>query len=197
MGIDPSLTSTGFAYRHGGDLITGRIDTKEVVGPWRLHYVRNRIAAIIDKLEPDIVMYEDYAMGKGGVGAAAGRTFSIGELGGVLKEHIWARGIDIHLVSPTSLKKFVTGKGNPGFTPKGKKKLTTTQKKALIGAALRADFGVNVHQNDEADAAGLLLFGEANAGLIDIPQTPLKLSRAEAMKQFTVVRGKLQLISKS
>lgn len=200
MGLDPSLSSTGYAYRENGKLVTSIVVIDKLVGPWRLHYARKRLIELLDKVQPDIVVYEDYAMGKGGKGNA-GRVFSIGELGGVLKEAIWFRGIDIHLVSPGTLKKFATGQGNPGFVSKkekaaGVKELSAVRKKALVGEALRRDFAIKVFQNDEADAAGLLLLGEAHAGITKVPESPLKSARADAMKQFTVVRGKLQSISK-
>ena len=52
------------------------------------------------------VFMEDYAFG------AHGRSFTIGENGGVLKHKLWLAGYPISLVEPTVLKKFATGKGN-------------------------------------------------------------------------------------
>lgn len=49
---------------------------------------------------------EDYAMG------ARGRIFNIGENGGVLKYKLFKNRITFNCISPTSIKKFATGKGN-------------------------------------------------------------------------------------
>jgi Holliday junction resolvasome RuvABC endonuclease subunit len=52
------------------------------------------------------VTLEDYAMG------AKGRVFHIGENTGVLKYRLWKNHINTHVISPSEVKKFATGKGN-------------------------------------------------------------------------------------
>lgn len=191
MGIDPSLSSTGWAVREGTTVVTGHINTKGLSGPWRLNYVRVQLAKLVERYQPELVSYEDYAHG-----TLNGRVYSMGELGGVLKTFLWVEGIDVILVSPTSLKLFVTGNGQPGRKKKGQTKLTDKQKKALISEALLRDFSLDIQQNDEADAAGLLLFGELHAGIDVVPKTSLESIRRGAVSECIEVRGKMKLIAK-
>lgn len=191
MGIDPSLTSSAWACRKDGELRRGIIDPRDARGPRRLLYARDQLAAILDEFQPTHIVYEDYAMGKAKGGQ--GRIFDIGELGGVFKTLIYERGITMLLVSPTSLKKFVMGKGV--VTIPGVKKPTTKQKKEPVVKALAQYFGMHVPQYDEADATGLMLFGEIRTGLAKPPQDGLLSLRLNAVASCTEVPGKLQSIS--
>lgn len=191
MGIDPSLTSTGWAVRTQAGIAHGTIATKDARGARRLLYARDQLAALLDEHKPTHVAYEDYAMGKARGGQ--GRIFDIGELGGVYKTLIYERGINLILIAPTSLKRFVTGKGNV-VAPKGKT-LSEKQKKEPMVQRLRSDFGIHVPQYDEADAAGLLLYGEIHRGLTKPPQDGLISIRLDAVASCTEVLGKLQSIS--
>lgn len=191
LGIDPSLTSTGWACRMDGTVHRGTITCGELTGPRRLDYIANRVADLIAKYDPDLIAYEDYAMGKSG---SMSRVFDIGELGGVLKRTVWLASIDLMLVSPTALKKAITGKGNPGWS-RGKK-ATLKQKKQPMVDALLQDFGVEVYQYDEADAIGLMLLGEIRCGVNTLPENAVTSARLDAAKQFTVVRGKMKSFAK-
>lgn len=186
MGIDPSLTSSGWAIRVDGKIVSGRITTGDLRGPRRLSYARGQLVRIIEEYQPDYVVYEDYAMGKAG----NGRVFDIGELGGVFKSYIWEQGATLLMVPPTCLKKFLTGKGNPGA--RGKVKLSDKQKKEQIALALRSHFGLLVPQHDEADAVGLMLMGEIQAGTTQPPADALLSIRLDALNQCTEVRGRMQ-----
>jgi Holliday junction resolvasome RuvABC endonuclease subunit len=151
LGIDPSLRSTGYAFRaktaREGMAVFGHIKGDDRQGVGRLCYVEGRLLALIEQVQPKAVIFEGYAMG---FGAGKGRAFDLGELGGVLKKAIWERGIDTLLVPPAVLKKFITGKGNT------KKEEMFEHLKGLSRFAFE--------NNDEADAYGLLLLGEAHYG---------------------------------
>lgn len=45
-------------------------------------------------------------------GSSSGRAFDIAENGGLLKHKLWTQDIKFNIIPPTTLKKFVTGKGN-------------------------------------------------------------------------------------
>lgn len=189
LGIDPSLTSTGWAYRVGGILRTGRIETDSLRGPWRLHYAVSRLEEIVREARPDLVVYEDYAYNRGNGKSRMTGTFDMAELGGVYKRMLWYGGFDLVMVPPTSLKLFVTGKGGVrGQTPK--------EKKQMVMSHLRSDFGLTVNQHDEADATGLMLLGEFRSGVTPTLFSVLKSNRLAAAKECTVVGGKLQTIAK-
>lgn len=163
-------------------LVMGHIDGAKRFGLGRLAYIEQRILELITQIQPGMVVYEGYAMG---IAAGQGRSFDLGELGGILKKAIWERGIDILLVPPSSLKKFATGKGNA--------------KKPEVMEALRGKCPYPFRTDDEADAFGLLLLGEAFSD-------PRQRSRLRghysnvALEGCTVVKGrpvrrKLQSIS--
>ncbi len=186
LGIDPSLSSTGYSYRHDGQLFTGRIDPKKLQGPYRLAYMRNRLAEILDFVQPQYVSYEGYAH------AAAQGAHQLGELGGVLKTLIWERGIDVLLVSPTGLKKAITGRGNADQGPKNRHK-------PEMRAAITEKFGYTLEQNDEADAFGLMALGEIRFGVGPLPVGVRKQLNLGSIADFQVVKGKgadLKLIAK-
>ena len=147
LGIDPSLTATGFSYRSDGDrAVTGRIVPKDLRGQHRLSFVRERFAALLDKVAPTLVVYEGYAMN-----TKFGRLGDLGELGGVLKMEMYDTGIPHLLVPPSNLKLFVTGHGG-GRGKEGKELMMRT-----LAKHRRRLFT----SNDEADAYGLMLMGEA------------------------------------
>lgn len=185
LGIDPSLSSTGFSYRFDGELYTGRIESKKLTGPARLKYIRDRMAEVLDVAQPSYIGYEDYAMSM-----RAHNAFHLGELGGVLRLLIWERGIDVLLVSPAGLKKAVVGKGN---ADKGKKD------KPEMREAIASKFGYDLRQNDEADAFALMALAEIRFGVGPLPVGVRKQLRLDSVADFKIVRGKgadLRLIAK-
>ena len=101
-------------------------------------YVRliNLFTELADKYDLVVVAMEGYANGK---------TFNrekMGELGGVVKlAHATVFGFDPEIVPPTTLKKFVTGKG-------------TASKDDMI-AAVNSKWDPSVKNNNIADAYGL------------------------------------------
>lgn len=144
LGIDPSLTSTGFAYLTPAheSIQVGTASTK-LRGYERLDYLRSRVTKLLEHVKPELVVYEGYAMGIRG-----GRVFDLGELGGILKMEMYDRSIPVLLVPPSNLKQFVTGNGGA----KGKELMMTT---------LARHRGRLFAKDDEADAYGLVLMGRA------------------------------------
>ena len=184
LGVDPSLTSTGYAYRHNGALVTGVIDTGKLTGSHRLFYIRMQLARIVDFLNPTLVVMEDYAMGAGG--RNNNNVFKIGELGGALKLYLWENGFDVLMVAPTAMKSVIAYNGR-------------AEKKDIV-RALATLFDINVTQHDEADAAGLMVVGEMKLGLREATKevkSTAKSNRFNSIAETQVLRGKLKLISKA
>lgn len=174
LGIDQSLSSTGYAYSEGGERLTfGRITTKDQRGSVRLFYIRNRLHEIVEKVRPSLVVFEGYAMG---FGRSTGRLADLGELGGVLKLYAWERGLDVLVVPPSTLKLAVVGRGNA--------------KKEEMAIAVRRSYGYDVAQDDEADAVGLALIGWSRMGV-----NTLKLSHRamEAVANCDLHEGRISL----
>lgn len=177
LGVDPSLRSTGYAYRRNGALVTGLITTDKLRGPHRLFYVRLQLSKILEASEPTLIVFEDYAMG-----ARGNNMFHIGELGGLLKVLAWERGIDYIEVPPTVMKSVIALNGRAD--------------KKEVRTALKVRFGLTVQQYDEADATGLMLLGEMKTGVRRLNAVSLKSDRFDAVRSLEVVKGKLTLISK-
>lgn len=144
LALDPSLSSTGYAYRENGELYTGVIETRKMRGSERLDYILKIVSGLVSALAPSLVAYEGYAMGVRG-----GRTFDMGEQGGVLKHYLWKEGVDALLIPPTSMKMFVAGSGNAD--------------KPKVAGFILAELGYALPSEDESDAVGLLMVGEAFA----------------------------------
>lgn len=106
VGLDLSLTSTGYAY---GDT-SGNITTKNT-GPARLHDIGTTIAGILVELDDPVVMVEGYSFG-----SRNSQAHAIGELGGVVRLTLWNLRIPYVEIPPTCRAKFSTGKGNAGKT---------------------------------------------------------------------------------
>lgn len=154
LGIDPSLTSLGYAHTTiSGGAVVGSVRPKKVTGLVRLAYIRDQVQALLETVEPMLVAYEGYAMGR-----FVGRSFDRAELGGVLKAMCFDRKIRILLVPPTCLKLFATGKGNAD--------------KDAVRVAMAKHRGSFFSSDDEADAYGLLLMGLAFCDSRQRPRDP-------------------------
>ena len=171
IGIDPSLTSTGLAMRdRAGRLKSYALGDSNLRGEARLLFLRNAVDKHLDRMCPDLVVYEGYALGFRGKSNA---LFSLGELGGVLKLLILERGLDILLVPPNNLKLFATGKGNSD--------------KEHVSLALENSLGVKFSTSDQYDAAGLLWMGETY--LDAAAKKALPEYCATALKGCTMLHG--------
>lgn len=182
LGIDPSLSSTGFAYEVDGQLYTGRIDPGKLRDGARLAYMRKALSEVLDHARPTIAAYEHYSFGSRGNSSNA---YSTGELGGILKTLLWERGVDVMLVAPKSLKKTITGNGN---ADQGKGK----EHKPEMRAALKEKFGYDIEQNDEADAFALMLVGKIRF-IGGLPEGIRKQLRLEALRECPIIKGRQAL----
>lgn len=145
LGIDPSLTSTGVAYRDRvGKVKAYALGKPSLRGMERIAFLRDSVHTYLTRNTPSLVVFEGYALGFRG---KSNTIFDIGELGGTLKLLILESGIDILLTPPTSLKLFATGKGNAD--------------KNDVMLALQKRMGVQFSTSDQYDATGLLVMGEA------------------------------------
>lgn len=138
-GIDLSLTATGLVVIHG----SGNTLHREVIKPprsvrsiGRYSYIARQITTVLHKHMVDVVAIEGYAFG-----AKSSSKDAIAELGGVVRDRLWARAIQMHVVSPSTLKKLVTGKGNSS--------------KGLVTAHVEHRFKFLAVDDNEADAFGL------------------------------------------
>jgi crossover junction endodeoxyribonuclease RuvC len=151
LALDLSLTSTGYATPDGE---VGTLKPGERRGPERLSWVRDEILALEHHQEAELVAIEGYSYGSKGRA-----TFSIAELGGVVRCALYNAGIAYLEVSPAVVKKYATGKGN---APKDL---------VLVEAVRRLGYAGS--STDEADALWIraLTLDLAGAPVVEVPKT--------------------------
>lgn len=152
IGLDLSLTAAGIAHPDG---TAETLHTGTHRGMSRLSLIWGRINRALDEAEPspDLVVIEGYSYG------SQGRALvSLGELGGLVRYMLWSEGWRYIEVSPGTLKKYATGKGDAG-------------KNAMLIAA-RDRLGYGGEDNDEADALWLRAAGHQVLGdpLVTMPK---------------------------
>lgn len=102
IGLDLSLTSTGIA--HGDVTESFQPKTK---GMQRLHDILSEVVDVVMGLPDPFVVVEGYSFS-----SRNSHAHALGELGGVIRFHLWQRQIPYVDVPPTCRAKFATGKGN-------------------------------------------------------------------------------------
>ena len=108
IALDLSLTETGYClFDEKEQLINSGIITTKLIGEERIDYIKTTIHTLIIDYTPENAIIEGYSFGSSGRA-----TFSIGELGGVIRNLLFELKIPFINVPPTSLKKMITGKGN-------------------------------------------------------------------------------------
>ncbi|MFQ6118371.1 MAG: crossover junction endodeoxyribonuclease RuvC [Methanosarcinales archaeon] len=110
--IDQSLNESGWYFdSENYGLIKykrkdkGKITQKIKID--RLLSIKNEIKKLIEKFQPKVFVMEDYSFG-----ARGSAIYNLGELGGMIKLLVVGRGLELKIVNPLLLKKFITGKGN-------------------------------------------------------------------------------------
>lgn len=153
LGIDPSLTSTGVCRLNRDQYEVSCIKIKGSDGVARLWALKQRVLQQLQDFRPDLVVIEGYSFGSKGRG-----VFQLAEWGGVLRLALYESGFRTLEVPPTSLKKYVTGKGN---SPK---------EQMILGAYKK--FGVEFASNDECDAYCLARLGrDVQLNGLDVPHS--------------------------
>ena len=112
MGLDISMRGTGVIIQ---DTKTEAVLCEKVIksnsnklpnGPGLWVHNRDIVMELVAQYEPTVVYIEDFAFGQ------ANKAHALGANAGVIRTGLYEMGVDVHLVGPTVLKKFVSGKGN-------------------------------------------------------------------------------------
>ena len=132
IAYDLSLTCTGWAT----PTQTGTLVPPESVGKGveRLQWIRDKVLTYADGA--DLVTIEGYAFGR------ANRAAALGELGGVVRLALHEAEIRYVVLSPSTIKKLATGKGNAA-------------KPAVLVEAVKR-LGYDGSDDNESDAMWLL-----------------------------------------
>jgi Holliday junction resolvasome RuvABC endonuclease subunit len=139
VGIDQSIVCTSVAFLYEGHVEINRIK-KDVRGAELLCEIYDDVKYFIDcnKFRGLAgVAIEGYAFG------AKGAYFNLGEVGGVIRLAAFQEEWPLIQVPPTSLKKYITGKG--------------TSPKDIMIKEMYKKYGLDINDNNDADAAGLAI----------------------------------------
>lgn len=169
IGIDPSLTCTAVAVFND----MGFVATHRVIVKPRGKSVRNRISrcdmiaskvfGLLRPMRVSTICLEGYSYG-----SRNGGEF-LGELGGILRRRLMLLDrAPILEVAPTTLKKFITGKGSG--------------KKTAVIARIASEFGHTFDTDDEFDAFGLGLMAKF-IGTLEVPSIKPRIEAIAKVKE--------------
>ncbi len=116
VGIDPSLGAAAVVSGNS-NLPASELTAKVLSAPpcslsllprlKRYNKHAEEIIKAFSYVKPDLIIIEGYSFGSSGRG-----TLSLAEFGGILRKELIDAGHRVIEISPTSLKKYITGKGN-------------------------------------------------------------------------------------
>lgn len=143
VGIDPSLTATGYADKRGAATIRTLAKGEGVTDLGRMQTICSQVMRRVREVEPLLVVIEGLAF--------ASRTGKPSERAGLhwmLRDLMQRDGLPVAVVPPASLKKYACGRGN-------------AQKEFLLQAHEYEHPGVEVANDNECDAVWLMAMGLA------------------------------------
>lgn len=142
LGLDLSLTATGIGHPAGEvEVVNPAKIVKGIDGMGRIELIRERIAEIITKhVLVELVVIEGYSYG-----SHLAYAREIGELGGVIRNHLYQERVPYIDVPPNTLKKIATGNGK------------ATKYQVMQAAAKR--LGYEGADDNESDALWLRAIG--------------------------------------
>lgn len=177
VGIDLSLSSTGICISMGDNKKAYSVATQPRDGMFgRYHLTLTSIMDAVNKDTTDymsVVILEDYAYGFNTYRKSSS-ILQLAEIAGIVKYNLYFCGTPTFLVSPTMLKKWVTGKG--------------TSKKDEMRLHLFKKYNVEFETTDEGDAYGLADFGRHLLGLGDRELSAMEKDTLKKYKTCKVTR---------
>ena len=157
VGLDTSLTGTGICVVDGDPAVKWQVGTAvlktKLTGHARLDFILREVGNATRGADL-VVMEGPSYMSKGS------SVHQIAGLWWMIRHQMWASDISVAIAPPTSLKKYITGKGNAG-------------KDEMIAAAVRRFPSLDFSDNNVADAIGLAAMGCHHLGkpIVGMPQT--------------------------
>lgn len=139
LGIDPS-TFTGMVRLEEEESTGKAVNFPKLKGFQRLISLRKEVQRTVELWKPDIVVIEGYAYGN------AFTIVTLVEIGATIRLSLYELGINWYDCPPTTLKKWVTGKGNA--------------KKPEVGEFVKSRWGFASPSDDIVDAYALSRLGQ-------------------------------------
>lgn len=139
VGLDMSLTATGFCIKMGPHLDYETIKSSTKSAPDDIARVRKIVNAVSDRLPPPsgvaMICMENYFTGR------IGTAQQLIALSTVMRLALYEDGYPFFIISPSQLKKFASGKGNCD--------------KSIVVREVYKRWGVDATDDNQADAAVL------------------------------------------
>ena len=163
VGLDLSLTASGIAHVDGTvEVFRPASDPTANYGLDRVDEIRDRITLVLSGTpDLELVMIEGLAF------AAHDNARQLAMLAGIIRMALFDAGHAFLTVTPGTLKKYATGKGN-------------APKEAVVDAAQKR-LRYQGYNNNEADALWLRAIGWE---LVGIPLVDLPVSHRDALKEL-------------
>jgi crossover junction endodeoxyribonuclease RuvC len=145
MGLDLSLSSTGVVVLESdtwGILHVETIKSKPQEDETaRIVMLGGKILQATQRFLPHLTVIEGPAFGMKNTNC----IWQLGELAGIVKQYLYLHEFKVLIVPPTTLKKFITGKGNA--------------KKDMMMLAVYKKYGVEFADDNQCDAYALARMG--------------------------------------
>ncbi len=143
VGLDLSLTATGIVALNEGEIVKQNVISYPKLKGWkRMNLIVGDITEFLEEVNPELVCVEGYAFG------AKFNREKLGELGGIIRFNCLYLGCISYIdISPPSLKKFATGKGNC--------------KKEIVMMKVLKEYNIEFENNNLCDAFVLAKIADA------------------------------------
>lgn len=149
-GLDLSLVASGVVILEDGKLVSKNLVTSKPKGQAPISEMI-RLMEIVDTIESDIIKYSPDIVAVEGIAFMAnGKIAQLAGLNYLVRRMLVAHGIKFYIVAPTSLKKFITGKG-------------VCQKDTMMLEVYKR-YGVSIPENNLCDAYSLARMAYATTG---------------------------------
>lgn len=149
FGLDPALSGgLGLSCRNkrGGCDYVNIVPSSKLRESRRLQYIHDSVLEFIH-VKSGIMSDRNVSIAmEGSAMSGIGRVVSLGEVLGVLKHAFYVEGWDVLIVPPSSLKMFITGRGNAN--------------KQDVARSVYNHTGISISNDNITDSLGLLLLME-------------------------------------
>ena len=170
VGLDMSLSSTGFCIKTGDRVSVETIKSKPDSAENDLARLKLIAGEVMRRIPPatSMICIEDFFTP--GNAQQIGSAIKLAMLGTVMRMALFDAGLPFFIIAPSSLKKFVTSKG--------------TSQKSLVVMAVYKSWGVEVKDDNQADAMVLAHIAEA----LDGNETKLQKYQLEVLSKVKTDR---------
>lgn len=157
LSLDQSSVSTGYSVFDGSDLLRyGVIDLHKCDTNERIPNMCRRINALLDKVHPDIVIFEDVSLR-----TSVKTLIMLSRLQGCIMQSCYERNIPFHVYAATSWRKLIGMK-------QGSKKRKELKEDAM--SLVRSSYGINIGDDCAESICMGLAYLKENDMLPDLEQ---------------------------